>query len=92
MSLIITSLSDLKYDFRMSEKELQNLTGTFNNIEQSEDIFDNFRAEDVVIVTWSPNSLTDWTVSPGAYEELIEDVLASKFKIQNYFQILTQTL
>lgn len=64
----------------------QNLTGTFNNLAQSEEIFDNFRAEDVVIVTWSPNSLTDWTVSPGAYEELIEDVLASKFKFKITFK------
>lgn len=69
----------------MSQKDYQKLTGTFNNIAQSETIFDKFRAEDVVIVTWSPNSLTDWTVSPGAYEELMEDVLASKFKIQNCF-------
>lgn len=67
----------------MSQRDYQNLTGTFNNIAKSEEIFDRFRAEDVVIVTWSPNSLTDWSVSPGAYEELMEDVLSSNIKIQN---------
>uniref|UniRef100_A0AAR5PGD9 Piezo non-specific cation channel R-Ras-binding domain-containing protein n=1 Tax=Dendroctonus ponderosae TaxID=77166 RepID=A0AAR5PGD9_DENPD len=60
----------------LSKEDYKNLTTTFNSIPESEEIFENFHADDVVVVDWSPNSLTKWKVSPGSYAELIEDVFS----------------
>ncbi|KAL1518044.1 hypothetical protein ABEB36_001730 [Hypothenemus hampei] len=62
-------------NLRMFTKaDYMNLTNTFNNIQASEDIFGRFTPEDIVIVRWSPHSLTKWKISPGMYDDLIKDL------------------
>lgn len=72
------------WDFSLTKEDYKNLTTSFNSIPESEDIFGNFKASDVVVVDWSANSLTQWKVSPGSLMELLEDVLSGGLKIASW--------
>lgn len=51
-----------------------NISTTFDNIEAADVIFDKFKAEDIVVVKWSPHSMTNWDISPGSKLELLEEL------------------
>ncbi|XP_066259125.1 piezo-type mechanosensitive ion channel component 1-like [Euwallacea similis] len=60
---------------QMSQRDYKNLSSTFNNIYQPNEIFDNFQPEDTIVVKWSGNSLSTWDISLGSKMELLEELL-----------------
>uniref|UniRef100_A0AAR5PBX4 Piezo non-specific cation channel R-Ras-binding domain-containing protein n=1 Tax=Dendroctonus ponderosae TaxID=77166 RepID=A0AAR5PBX4_DENPD len=59
---------------QLSDEDYLNISATFDNIEAADTIFDAFKVEDIVVVKWSPHSMTTWDISPGSKEELLEDL------------------
>ncbi|XP_066141198.1 piezo-type mechanosensitive ion channel component-like [Euwallacea fornicatus] len=63
---------------QMSQHDYENLSSTFNNIYQSNEIFNSFQPEDTIVVKWSRNSLFTWDISAGSKMELLEELFDSQ--------------
>ncbi|KAL1505850.1 hypothetical protein ABEB36_005313 [Hypothenemus hampei] len=62
----------------LTEKEYRNMSVMFNNIPESEDMFENYDFEDVCVFRCSANSLNTWEISLGNRKELIQELEADE--------------
>ncbi|XP_050303475.1 piezo-type mechanosensitive ion channel component-like isoform X2 [Anthonomus grandis grandis] len=67
---IFESLADPSEQKRLTSEEYRNLSSNFNSISASKDIFDTFKAEDIVVIKWTGYSFTPWDMSPGSVSEI----------------------
>lgn len=64
--------------FSLTEDDYENITSTFNNIDNSH-LFDEFTNEDTLVFKWPRDSLRMWTVSPGSKLDLLKELHEGEF-------------